>query len=331
MNKKLYNEERKQRYINKKESEVTLAPHFLKNLFTKSAPFEEALAKDISEFTLSEIMEFYKYIDAYSLESLALINSNYSMYTTWALAETLVPDGQNHFLEVGNDIMAECLNSSLFENTIITREELEKHADTLPNYVDRFVIYAIFEGICGKWYEEITSANLSDIHRGEGNLAGGIMKLCTGRLVPVTPKFIDVANLAAEEKTYQSYMESGAVYKYRECPGGQLFKMSKNRAENLENDQKNKAQVLNRRYNHAIDFMGLPRQLTAKRLMVSGKLEYIKGIMVREGLPLEETIRKYADEINDRYPVEKFKGSYAAFMRKYRRILMTGKMKKKTA
>ena len=52
-------------YINKKESEVTLAPHFLKNLFTKSAPFEEALAKDISEFTLSEIIEFYKYIDQY--------------------------------------------------------------------------------------------------------------------------------------------------------------------------------------------------------------------------------------------------------------------------
>ena len=55
----LYNEEQKSRYIDKKNSEVTLAPGFLRNLFVKSAPFEEKFGKDICEFTSNEIQEFY--------------------------------------------------------------------------------------------------------------------------------------------------------------------------------------------------------------------------------------------------------------------------------
>ena len=37
----MYNEYLKKRYIDKKESEVVLAPNFLKNTFTKTEPFDE--------------------------------------------------------------------------------------------------------------------------------------------------------------------------------------------------------------------------------------------------------------------------------------------------
>lgn len=244
--KQLFNPEQKLRNISKKESEVTLASHFLENLFVKSAPFEASFGKDISEFTLSEIMEFYKFIDAYSLESLALMNSNYSMYTTWALAETLVTDGQNHFLEVGNDIMTECLNSSLFENTIISREEFERCADTLPNYTDRFALYAIFEGIGGKQFEEITKMRLSDINENE-------VHLCSGRTMTVPTKFVEIAQMAAEEEVYKSY-NSERKHTYRKGEQDLLFKTLNNRIQNDGNDTKNRSQVLGRRYGISFSF-----------------------------------------------------------------------------
>ena len=51
----MYNEDLKKRYIDKKESEVVLAPNFLKNTFTKTEPFEEKLNKDVSSWTRKEI------------------------------------------------------------------------------------------------------------------------------------------------------------------------------------------------------------------------------------------------------------------------------------
>ena len=310
--KTMFNDEQKWRYINKKESEVTLAPGFLQNIFRKASLFEEKNNKDLCEWTLTEIIEFYKFQDLYSLESIALLNSNYASYTNWCLTETLVPDGQNHFLEVDYNVMMNCVNTSLVEKTIITREELEERADTLINYTDRFVFYALFEGICGKQFEEITKAKPSDI-------SGNVIHLCTGRIVAITSKLREVAESAATEEIYQSYGESGYGFKYR-ADDDYICKMVNNKRQNDGNDDKNRAQVLGRRYVNAVNYAGLPRQLTPKRLIVSGKIDYIKRIMEREGLPLEETLRKHREEIDYIYPVERLK-SIPLFMKKYQKII----------
>ena len=317
--KTMFNDEQKWRYIIKKESEVTLAPGFLQNLFVKAAPFEEMYDKDLCEWTLTEILEFYKFLDLYSLESVALLNSNYALYTSWALTETLVPDGQNHFLEVDNDAMLGCLNTSLLEKTIITREELEERADTLINYTDRFVFYALFEGLYGKYFEEIINAKLSDIRVGSESLSGAVINLSTGRFLAISPKLREVAEMADAEEGYQSFIKEGRFSKYRtgdDC----IFKVGINRNQNDANDVKNKAQVLLRRYVKCVDYLGLSKQMTTKRLAMSGKIDYIKRIMEREGLPLEETLRKHREEIDYIYPVERLK-SIPLFVKKYERII----------
>lgn len=309
--KKLYNAEQKQRYIDKKQSEVTLAPNFLYNLFIKSAPFEESFGKDVSDWTVSEIIEFYMFIDTYSVEFLAVLHSNYSLYTNWCLTETLVADGQNHFQEVNNSDLIECVNTSLLEKTIITREEFEKSVDTLLNDTDKFAFYAIFEGIAGYKFEEITNIKLSDIE-------GDELHLCTGRTIPVSSKFREIIENAANEEIYQSYAKE-RYYPFRpdDTAKGLVYRMAKNVNGNDQNDIKNRSQTFNRRYQRCIDYMGLPSVLTPKKLMASGKIDFIKQLMKQSGLSLNETLRKYKDVINDRYPVEKFQTSYASFLRKY--------------
>ena len=56
--------------------------------------------------------------------------------------------------------------------------------------------------------------------------------------------------------------------------------------------------------------------MTCKRLAMSGKLNYMKEIMVRENLTVEQVIRLHREEIDYRYPVEKLK-SMSLFMKKY--------------
>lgn len=311
---KLYNEAQKLRYINKKESEVTLAPNFLNNLFTKSALFEEKYGKDLCQWTVDEIIAFYKFSDSRSLDSLTLINSNYAMYTNWCLSETLVPDGQNHFLEINGDMLNDCVNGVLLESTVITRKELEQYVDKLPNYQDRFIFYALFEGICGKMYEEITSIRPSHIN-------GNKITLCTGRELKITSKLKEVIESATNEEAYQSYQEGGRVIKFPEEEDGRAFKIIKVMSnQNLANDIKNRGQILGRRYTNALDYMGLSPQMTPKRLIMSGKIEYIKKLMAEENLSLEEVIKQHADDINSKYTVERFKGTWLPFIRKYEKF-----------
>ena len=307
----MFNEQQKSRYIQKKESETTLAPGFLANIFAKSAPFEEKRNKDLCEWTTAEITDYYKYLDVYSYESLSLMNSNYSQYTNWALTETLVPDGQNHYLEMNPDALMKCVNTFTLGQTIITRDALIEYADQVKNYTDRFVFYALFEGIAGELFSEITQARLGDI-----DMAAKAMKLCTGRVVNVSGKLIDVARWAAEEDYYRSYGVQERVHPYREEGTDVIFKTIAHKEGSEENDLVNKAQVLSRRYIKSLESVGLPRTLTPKRLMMSGKLHYIKGIVEKEGIPVEELLLKRGKEIDERYPVEKAK-STLLFMKKW--------------
>ena len=244
-----------------------------------------------------------------------LMHSNYSMYTDWCIAETLAPDGQNHFLEIDPDFMMTCVNTSVLESTIITRAELERVVDTLPNYTDKFMFYAIFEGISGEFYREITAARLCDI-----DMEMKRIKLCTGREIPISDKLIDVATWAANEESYVAY-GTGRIYPYRkDDPDDLLFKITGFKQKVEERDIINTSQVMIRRYVKGLAFMGLPRQLTTKRLAVSGKIDYIRKLMKEENLSAEECIRLHREEIDSRYPVERLK-STPIFLKKYEKAL----------
>lgn len=305
----MYNEERKRRYIKVKEDAVTLPYRSLELLFEKTEPFEEKNGKDVCEWTTSEIMEFYKYIDAYSFSSLVVRNSNLTQYTNWCLTETLVPDGQNHYQEIRPDMLESCVNKEFLSKLIISREDLVRVIDELPNYTDRYMMLAFFEGICGIRYSEMTSLTIDDI-------SGNKVTLRSGRVLPISDKLKEIAEFAATEESYQTYGPAGKVVKYSDLnSSGAIFKViKKNRP---ISDDSSMVQVVCRRFVKALDYLGLPKRMTIKNLMVSGKLNFIKCIMKREGKTVEEVIVDNRDEINARYDVDQIKSS-AVFLRKYR-------------
>ena len=307
----MFNEDRKRRYIKIKEDIVTLPYRSLELLFEKTEPFEEKLGKDVCEWTALEIMEYYKYRDAYSLSSLVVCNSNLTQYTNWCLSETLVPDGQNHYLEIRPDMLDSCVNKEYLSKLLITREDLIARIDELQNYTDRFMMLAFFEGICGIRYTEMIKATIDNIH-------GNVIELYNGRELPISNKLKEIAEFAATEESYQTYGVTGKTIKYSDYnrPGA-IFKVSKkNRPISEGNEDGAMMQIVCRRFDKAKDYVGLPKRLTIKNMLLSGKIHYIKELMKQDGISLEEAIVRYRDDINKRYQVEDIK-SNTVFLRKY--------------
>ena len=304
----MYNEDRKRRFIELKESDTTISQYYLPSIFNKAQPFEEKLAKDLCEWTITEIIEFYKYSDNNSFDSLSVIHSNYAQYASWCLKEGLVPDGQNHFLEMTPQTMLECVNNSYFDQSIITREELIRNVDQLNNYTDRFMFYALFEGICGADYCEIKEARVSDI---EGNT----IHLCTGRDIEISSKLKDVALETERETTYETFGENPRIFPYRPEDKGKIFKMVRNVSGSSN------GKVIAKRYARCVNSLGISRLITPKRLMLSGKFHYIKEIMRKENLTIEEFLAndEYVEEVNRKFEVDKIR-SKTVFLNKYARV-----------
>ena len=303
----MYNNERKERYIEIRETNATLPPGGLRRLFNSTEPFEEKYGKDVCEWTVREIIDFYKYIDAYSHSSLVVKNSDLGIYTNWCLTETLVPDGQNHFLEIDMDMLSQCVNKVYLESLIIARDELLSAIDRLPNYGDRFMYLAFFEGICGPRYQEMTCARYDDIE-------GDVIKLCTGREVTITSKLKEIAWEASTENQWQSYKEGGRLCKFSDLePSDLIFKTTRRRSPFPPGAS---IQVVQQRYKSTKDFMGLPQRLTIKNLLLSGKIHYIKQLMVEQKTGVEDVVTKNKDVINARYTNDKIMTT-VDFVRRY--------------
>ena len=301
----MYNEDRKELFISKKESEVIVYPNFLRNTFDKTSKFEEKYGKDVCEWGLSEIISFYKYNNLYSIFSLATLNSTLRMYCDWCISQMLVPDGQNHFSEVNNDILGTCINRKHINESIISRDELLDKLSLLYNDQDRFILLALFEGIKGKYALEICNAKLTDIQ-------GDKMQLCTGRTVAVSKELARYARLAEEETDYTHYMTGEKCSKLVESSDHTIFKvLDRNRKRDMDLDR-----IFITRFQNSMEYMGFSNKCTPNKLMISGKIHFIKQIMENDGLSLEQTLQQRRLEINNQYTNDRIVSS-SSFMIRY--------------
>ena len=198
----LYNPELKIQYIEEKSQEVIISNNYLECQFNKSFKLENELDKDISNFTVYEIIEYYKMLNSSSLDTLFVMNSQFSMYTQWCLQKSLVKDNQNHFLEMTLEHLKNCLNKALVNMKIVTRETILNWVDQLPNPKDQFVLLGLFEGLKGKDFCELSKLRPEDI---KGNIA----TLCTGREIELSNRLLKIISDCVVEDKYYSISGSG--------------------------------------------------------------------------------------------------------------------------
>ena len=93
----MFNEELKKRFINERNEEVSIGDSYLQIQFDKVEKMEVELNKDLCNFTVYDIREYYKMLNIASIESLTNMNSQFSIYTNWCMQQNLVNDNKNNF------------------------------------------------------------------------------------------------------------------------------------------------------------------------------------------------------------------------------------------
>lgn len=276
----MYNENIKNRYIEDKESQVVITKGYLKKCFEKSEAFERELDKDISNFTKPEIFNYFRTLNYSSFETLLVLCNTYQMYTQWCLQQNLVKDSQNHFLEFTKDDLISCINKVMLENKLIKRKQLIRWCNELVNPGDAFTLVALFEGLKGQNYKEIIEAKIENLDFDKREFT-----TVTGRVVPVSDLFIDLAVSTDKELNY-SAITGQEQKEIKLIDNGNILKDYPNVKDGVSEFVKGR-RLYNRGF-RIFDFLGIGEWCTFNMIYGSGLVDFICSEAEKYSVSLDE-------------------------------------------
>lgn len=210
-----FNQERKDQYIEENKERNNFLDKTSFNTFVRVLPMEQKLNKDACDFSSNEIISWYKSLNTTSMESLMSNNSQLKIYTAWCITHGFVKDNQNHYDEITIDTISDCLNKELIDKKVLSREQLvnliEKEIKDNPS--DKFLLLALFEGICGHEMSDLTMLKWKDF-----DVKNGAVRLYSGEIRPVSKRLIKYAEETQEEDIYYPYSDgtsASRVFKFK--------------------------------------------------------------------------------------------------------------------
>ena len=282
----MYNDKVKTEYIELMKRNGKTVEESLTQKFNKVASYEERLGKDLCNFSLKEIIGYYKSLYSNSITTLNAINTYYSRYTAWCLSKGLVEDDQNHYNEATSQILATCLNNTRMEDSMMTREELLDFINDLQNPSDQFLLLGLFEGLT---IEDMYYLQKDDIKN-------NCFKLHSGREFIVSSKLIELARDSMEE--YSRYDLDGnkdSLHQYDPSDTRPI----KRRSGTVNDDLKsfNRSIATRLRYiqkNYGMDF-------SRAAITEAGRIDYIVRMKKEDGEDFEALIETNRSNIEGRY------------------------------
>jgi len=276
----LYNEKRKQQYIDEKSQSAKLSQN-LYDAFSGAEQYEEKMNRDICEWTTKEIIAFYKKFATPYVQTLIVIHNSLTQYCNWCLENGLVSDNINHFSEIPTETICKCVDVNALKDRVFTREELLEEIKELPNYSDKFIILGLFEGIPvkGGVMNRITMGDLDGCNLILRNEKG--IRIATRT---ITKELRHIMENADAESTYQSMSSQHRTYPYdmRETTVLKTILSKKNALRNSD------AQLATR-MRKCFNYLGY-EGITIKSIMESGRIQFIKNFCRENKLPWQEAL-----------------------------------------
>ena len=296
-----YNEELKKRYLSEKEVTLSIPANYIDVQFRKSSETEYELDKDVSNWTIYEIIEYYKLLNITSFESLMCLNSILSQYTQFCLENSLVRDNQNHFLECTKDVISSCLNKAIFDKKIVVRETVLKWVEELPNPKDQFVMLSLFEFGKSKDYKDLVNAK-------EENVKKNTLKL-SDRTVKISDKLVGVIENCKTEDVYYSISGKG-VKTMPLVDYGYIIKSYPNQNMDLSDFQKGRNIYI--ACQRMFDYLGIKQWMSPNDIVESGKLYMIKERAKELNItPMQYVYSDYVKEVEKQFGCSIVRSVYA--------------------
>lgn len=294
----MYNEELKRQYIAEKVAAVSISPTYLESRFQEVGKMESLLEKDLAYFTTQEILEYYKTQNYTSFNIINLLNSIFNMYTQWCLQKNLVPDNQNHYLEMTSELLISCLNKRLQQSKYLTREQVLNYIKELPNPKDQFMLLGIYEFGKQENFYNICYAQMKHINEKEG-----IMRLPTGEIVEISKELIRYAKESQEADVYYSITEKEKKTMSLVDEGYIIKDYPNVRPDSTEWQ---KGRRIYRAVDRNLDYLGLSH-VSSNNWVENGKINYIKSKMELYGYDnAEDYLRNHTDEFLNQYQIKTF-------------------------
>lgn len=287
----MYNEERKVEFlksIEKEHSDDYLT--CMSSLFNKTEQYEEMFEKDVCDFSHEEIATMYSMFSYASTMIYNTFNCNVKKYVAWCGEHMLIKDYINHFNEFGMSDYERYVDTRLESKKYLSESEFESMVQALPNVRDQFLFRCLYEFGKSKNYVEIINMQMKDI-----NIEKQKAKLCTGRIVDVSRRFIETAILANNEMTYY-FIVSSKTRTF--VDDDYIFKIVGSTREALN---KTPVKFISRVIKNNLDVLDGFSKISPASLAVSGQFSMIKKRSAELGISKKDYIFNCFDELRHQY------------------------------
>lgn len=291
----LYNKEIKERFLESIENED--ARNLVLFTFYNTYATEKLKNKDLFEMNRAEVESVM-----YSLSPSTATSSYNNIiriegYITWAIKNGLRQsnisplDGVRKF-EWGKQFI------SSYKSRTYSREEVLEMCDEMYNYVDKAILLALFEGIKGKGFSEITNLRPEDISKSLDGYSVSLKDFDEStRVIPISDKLAELLYLANSSKEYFTNNGAPAVSE-REAPmiyenSPYIFKKINRGVQGGKLDRN----FISRKFSLYKDVFSI-KFLKASHIEVSGMMHMINELRKRDGGFKIEHVHTMAEHYN---------------------------------
>ena len=203
-------------------------------ILRRAVEWEKQFNKAFYEFKKEEALEMFK--SAHAISVVSLQNANLTL--KHAARYFLNHVGGNVYESVGKYDLEECVDKDKKSGLIFTKEEIEDIQGQLLNWVDKCILFLLFEGAGGEKLSELTFMSRDQINGKDLQIY-----LRSGKVINITTEDYEMLRKGFEEDELISFGETMRVSKVRSSG---LYKIRCNALS--DNDDPSNADDRERRY-----------------------------------------------------------------------------------
>ena len=251
----------------------------------RALEFENKFQKAFYAFSESEVLEMYKTVNAISVRSLQNINLTLKHAARWIL-NNQKKSIDNIYDRITKDLIQECVNTKKKDNLVINKEQLVNIQNDLLNYVDKAILFLLFEGTGGHKLKELMFMDWHQVSRKDLKIY-----FKNGKTIDITPEDYELLHQAFQEDELMSFGSTSRVSKVKSLG---LYKARFNALSDNDNiaddgDVERRYRFAQRRLILISKDLGIT--LTSSGIQDSGFLHYIKEGMQNSGFDFLEFIK----------------------------------------